>query len=137
MERRRLLLALSLGLAAGLPASARAREREDKEKKKGGGSSYIQINAISATITRLNGRRGVLTVETGVDVPNEKLRERVNLVLPRLRAAYVQTLQIYAGGLTPGTAPDADFLSRELQKETDRVLGQRGARLLLGAMLMN
>jgi hypothetical protein len=134
MERRR-LIALSLGFAAGLPALARAEE--DKEKKKGGGSSYIQLNAISATITRLNGRRGVLTVETGIDVPNEKLRERANLVLPRLRAAYVQTLQIYAGGLAPGTAPNADFLSRELQKETDRVLGQRGARLLLGAMLMN
>jgi hypothetical protein len=135
MERRR-LLTLSLALAAA-PALAGAAEKDDKEKKKGGGSSYIQLNAISATVTRLNGRRGVLTVETGIDVPNDKLRERANLVLPRLRAAYVQSLQIYAGGLTPGTAPNADFLSRELQKETDRVLGQRGARFLLGAMLMN
>lgn len=137
MERRRLLL-LTLGLAAGLPGFALAAEDKEKEdKKKGGGSTYIQINAISATVTKPNGRRGILTLETGIDIPNEKLREKANLVLPRLRAAYVQSLQIYAGGLPPGRAPNADFIASELQKETDRVLGQRGARLLLGAMLLN
>lgn len=138
MERRRLLL-LSLGLAA-LPALVRAeaKEKKDKEdKKKGGGSSYIQISAIGATIIKPNGRRGVLTLETGIDVPSEKLRAYAYLVLPRLRAAYVQSLQIYAARLPPGRAPDADYISFELQKETDRVLGQRGARLLLGAMLVN
>ena len=131
MERRD-LLALML-LAALAPARAMANE----EKKKGGGLSYIQIGALTATILRPNGRRGVLTVETGIDVPNEKLRERAASLQPRLRAAYVQSLQIYGAGLPPATPPNLEYLGRELQRETDRVLGKPGAKLLLGSVMAN
>ena len=62
---------------------------------------------------------------------------RVNLVEPRLRAAYVQLLQAYVYSLSPGAPPDPDYLSVALQRQTDQVLGQPGARLLLGAMLVN
>ena len=72
-----------------------------------------------------------------MDVPNGGLRARVNLAAPRLRAAYVQLLQDYVYSLGPGAPPDPDYLSRALQKITDRVLGQPGAHLLLGAMLVN
>ncbi|HXQ45467.1 MAG TPA: hypothetical protein VN806_02560, partial [Caulobacteraceae bacterium] len=72
-----------------------------------------------------------------VDVPDAGLRAKVNLVLPRLRAAYVQVLQSYVYSLNPGAPPDPDYLSMTLQRETDRVLGQPGAKLLLGAMLVN
>jgi len=78
-----------------------------------------------------------MTVEVGVDIPDANLRSRVNLSEPRLRAAYVQMLQLYASGLSPGAAPDADYISRTLQQQTDTVLGMRGAKLLLGAILMN
>jgi hypothetical protein len=43
----------------------------------------------------------------------------------------------YAGSLGPGSAPNADYLSRELQRQTDLVLGRPGARLLLGTILVN
>src|SRR5690348_2060615 len=61
MNRRRLLLALAL-LAA--PDGALAEER-----KKGGGETFIQIQTLTATVIRPDGRRGVMTVESGVDVP--------------------------------------------------------------------
>ena len=108
------------------------------DKKKGGGFSYIQIDALTATIIRGDGRRGVLTVEIGVDTPgNGALHTRADASQPRLRAAYLQVLQTYASGLSPGSPPDADYIARQLQKETDRVLGQPGARLLLGTVLAN
>ena len=135
MRRRAILSALVLALAA--PLAAHASGGEKKEKKKGGGESYIQIPTLTATTNAAGGRRGVLTVETGVDIPDGGLRGHCEQVLPRLRAAYVQVVQVYAAGLSPGSVPNADFLAKELQRETDRVLGRKGARLLLGAILVN
>jgi hypothetical protein len=134
MDRRR-LIAFAVALASpGLMASGAAKK---EEKKKSGGTSYIQFQALAATITRANGRRGVLTVEVGLDVPNAKLREKAELNLPRLRAAFVQTLQIYAAGMTPSMPPNPDVLGTTMQRDTDRILGQPGAKLLLGTMLIN
>jgi hypothetical protein len=133
MRRRAILTALVLALAAPLAAHASG---DKSEKKKGGGESYIQIQPLTATTNASGGRRGVLTVETGVDVPDGGLRAFCEQSLPRLRAAYFQVVQTYAAGLTPLTPPNADFLAIELQKETDRVLGRKGARLLLGAILV-
>ena len=133
MNRRQLAL-FAAALAAALPRAAAA---STDEKKKGGGLTFIQFNTITATVVRGDGRRGVLTLETGIDVPDDKLRERANLVAPRLRAAFVQVLQTYAAGIGPTAPPNADFVASELQKETDRVLGQKGGRLLLGTMLVN
>ena len=134
--RRRDALALLAAAVSAVSAPARASAPKS-EKKKGGGESYLQIPTITATTIRPNGRRGVLTVESGIDVPDGGLRARADLNLPRLRAAFVQVVQTYAAGLSPVSAPNADFLARELQRETDRVLGRKGARLLLGAILLN
>jgi len=134
MDLRR-LLALAL-IAAALPAGAHAGT-DKGEKKKAGGLNFIQIETLTATIVHPNGRRGVLTMETGLDVPDEKLRARADSLQPRLRAAFVQSLQIYAAGLPPATPPNLEYLSRELQRETDQVIGKPGAKLLLGTVLVN
>jgi hypothetical protein len=130
--RRRQLLGLLLLAAVGSAGPLAA-----EEKKKAGGESYIQIATITGTTTKGGGRRGVLTVECGLDIPNAKLRERANLLLPRLRAAYVQTVQIYAAGLPNGTAPNPDYIGLSLQRQTDALVGGPGARLLMGAVLVN
>lgn len=117
------------------PGAALANAEPDK--KKGGGASYIQIQPLTATITRRDGRRGVMTVETGVDVGDKALRERADASTPRLRAAYAQVVMAYAAGLSPGAPPNADYIARELQRQTDLVLGRPGARLLLGTILVN
>jgi hypothetical protein len=54
-----------------------------------------------------------------------------------LRAAYVEFLMGYAVRLPPATVPDADYLASQLQRITDQTLGQGGARLLLGTILVN
>ena len=132
MDRRRLLFALAVApvLAPGLALAA-------EEKKKGGGLDFIQIPTLTATVTRRDGRHGVITVETGVDVPDHRLRDKADASIPRLRAAYAQVLMTYGAQLSPGSAPNADYLSRELQRQTDLVLGKPGAKLLLGAILIN
>jgi hypothetical protein len=125
------LIVLSLAMAPGAGHAAEA-------KKKGGGLSYIQLQPLTVTVFLASGRRGGLTVETGVDVPNNGgLHARAEASQPRLQAAYLLLLQAYASGLTPGSPPDADYIARSLQRETDRVLGQPGAKLLVGTILVN
>lgn len=128
---RRLALAAVLSLVPAIASAAGG------EKKKGGGVTFVQIKAVSATIIRRDGSRGVITVECGVDVPNEALRAKANTVQPRLRDAYAGLLQAYAGGLPKATVPDADYLAGEMQKATDRVLGKAGGRFLVGTILIN
>lgn len=128
---RRLLLAATLSL---LPAMAFA---SGGEKKEGSGPSFVQIKSITATIVRRDGTRGVITVECGVDAPDEKLRRRASASEPRLRAAYAGFIQTYAGGLPNAGVPDADYLVRELQRLTDQTLGQKGAKFLIGTILIN
>jgi hypothetical protein len=130
---RRLILMLA-GLAA-LPAAARASGKE--EKKKAGGESYLPMDVLLGTTMRPDGRRGVLSVECGLDVPDKGLRTRAEQSIPRLRAAYFQIVQSYASGLAMGALPNADYIGQSLQRQTDAILGRPGARVLLGAIVVN
>ena len=131
MDRR---LFLSLAALVALPAAAHAA---GADKKKSGGGSYMPVETLLGTTLRANGRRGVLSVDCGLDIPNEALRTRAQQSLPRLRAAYVQTVQSYAAGLTTGQLPSPDYIAQTLQRQTDAILGKPGARVLLGAIVVN
>lgn len=128
---RRLALAAALAL---VPAVASA---SGGEKKKGGGVTFVPVKAVAATIIRRDGSRGVITVECGIDIADAALRLKANEIQPRLRDAYASFLQLYAGGLPKAALPNADYIAGEMQKATDRVLGKKGGRLLLGTILVN
>lgn len=132
--RRRDLLALIV--LAYVPA-AKAAAADGNAKKKSGGEGYIPLNPITGTTNKSGGRRGVLSVDCGLEIDDPKLREYAEKSLPRLRAAYVQVMQIYAAGLPSGSEPDADFIAQALQRQTDLILKRRGAKLLIGAVVAN
>jgi hypothetical protein len=134
MLRRHLILSASAFLLLPLPALA---DDPKEEKKKGGGLSFIQIQTMTTNFRRRSGAMGVMTVETGLDIPDEGLRKVANQSIPRLRAAYAQFLSSYSAGLNNGAAPNADYLALELQRQTDQVLGRPGAKFLLGTILLN
>ncbi|MDP3802672.1 Tat pathway signal protein [Brevundimonas sp.] len=123
MDRRALL---------GLKASPR--------KTSGGGSapqsSYLRLPTITANVIRAGGRRGVMTVETGIDTPDAALRTRVAQSAPRLRAAYAAVVQQAATALLPGSPPDVERLVVQLQAATNTVMGRAGARLLIGTVMV-
>ena len=132
---RRSLFALAAGCA--LAAAAPALASGGGERKKGGGASFLQLPTMTASIVRSDGRRGVLTVECGVDVPDAALRTRAEQLQPRLRDQFRIVIQNFGLALRPGGVPDADRLARDLQATADRVLGRTGAKLLLGTVLVN
>src|SRR5215469_358454 len=98
---RRLALA---ALVALIPAIAGAADQA--QHKKGGGESFIQMDTLTATIVRPDGRRGVMTIEVGVDAPDPALHARALASTPLLRANYFEVLRSYASGLPPGAPPD-------------------------------
>ena len=129
MERRALL-----GLAV-VATAASTSARASSGGPAPSAATYIRLPVITASILQANGRRGVLTIETGVDVPDANLRTRAQQSAPRLRAAYNTAAQRFANGLRPGVVPDIDQLSAQLQAATNATLGRPGARLLLGTVM--
>lgn len=130
---RRLFLTLT---AALLPSAALASGGGEK-KKKTGGESYLPMQTLLATTIRSDGRRGVLMVDCGLDVPDAALRSRTESMIPRLRAAYFQVVQSYAAGLPGGGVPDLDYIAATLQRRTDAIVGRAGARVLLGSVVVS
>lgn len=121
------LVALPAGAAAPPPASGGGNQQ----------ASFVRLPVFNANVVRSNRSRGVISVESGVDVPDAKLRARVQLLLPRLRADLSRRLALYTGRLRAGAPPDLDLLAPLLQKQVDQTLGQPGARLLLLNVLIN
>ena len=131
MRKSLVLVLAATALATASPAAASGA------KKKGGGQSFLQLPPSAVAVVRPDGGRGVLVIETGLDVKDPSLHARADALTPRLRDAYVAALQAQANGLAPGSPPHADRLAGILQRETDRVLGKPGARLLLGSIILN
>lgn len=129
--KRRDLLSLSLVLAAA-PAVAKASSGSSSSAS---AQTYTALGMLTATLVRSGGRRGVLSVEAGIEVPDEALRATAVQSVPRLRAAYSQVVRAFGAAMLPGEVPNADRLARELQVATDQTLGRAGAQFLLGTIL--
>jgi len=119
--------------AAALPALASEGGGEGGAPK----DSFMPLGTVTATIIRPDGRRGVMTVETGIDVPDADLHKRALLETPRLIAAHNEVVQRTAGGLRPDQVPDLSRLAHDLQVATFMVLRKRGAVVLLGTVMVN
>ena len=120
-----------LAVAAGASPVLAARTTQ------GNTTTYTAFDALTATLRRPDGSRGILTVQGGLDVQDPALRARAAASGPRLRDAYIRTLDLYAASLTPGAPPDVDQIGFRLQQATDAVLGRKGAKVLLGTILVN
>ena len=142
MRRSSRLLTLALAAAlAGAPllAPTAVWAGEKKEEKKGdkSASTFFALDPINAIVVRRDGRRGVMTLETGLEVRDPELMKRAQASTPRLRAAFAQVLMIYASGLRGGAPPDIEYIGRELQKAADQVLGKPGSKVLMGSTLIS
>jgi hypothetical protein len=131
---RRLILLTALSLAAAPMLAPSLAHAEDKKKPTG---TYLPMRTLTANITRADGRRGVFSAEAGLDVPDQALHDRAASLMPVLRDAFASSVAVFAGAMRPGQVPDLDRLDAMLQANTDRVLGRRGARVLLGTCLVN
>ncbi len=135
MDRRALLF---MGLStAALALPGAGAHANAPEKKKGGGLNYTQFPMISVFTRASGSRHGTMSVEVGIFAEDPKLTEMVKLYRPRLQDAYVTKLQGYASNLNAASLVDTDYIAAQLQIVTDQILGRKGARVLLGSILLN
>lgn len=132
MHRRRFLAFLALSTAFGA-----APGLASEPKKKGGGPGYTQFPMLNVFTAAQGGRHGNLGLDMGLYATDPKMVDRIKLYMPRLKDAYIGRLQAYAANLTPSSMVDADYLAAQLQTATDTVLGQKGAKVLIGSILLN
>ena len=134
--RRALALPLLSLLAAPSQAAPPAVARHRKEEKTAP-ATYLDRQPQTATAIRRDGRRGVMTLETGVQALDPALMERARQSEPRVRAAFAQVLMTYSAGLPRGAAPDLTYLGSRMQDAADQVLGRKGSKVLLGSAMVN
>lgn len=135
MDRRQLIgLTLHGAVLGGLAWAGVAHA--SPEKGGGGKGGYLSLPTATATVLRRDGRRGVMTVETGLDIADGALMERARLSQPRLSAVYNEVVRIAAERLLPDAPPDVEWLVAALQHATDAILGRPGAKLLLGTVMV-
>ena len=132
MDRRALL---------GLAAVAVSTSASPAAASGGGGSTasqatFTRLPTVTGNVTGANGRRAIMSVELGLDVPDAALRTRATQSAPRLRAAYAAVVQRVASTTLPGMAPNVEQLVAQLQAATNTTLGRAGARLLIGTVMV-
>ena len=125
-----LALAVS-GMATSAFAGAKAPEH------RGGPITYVHLPGLTTNVLRSNGKWGVVTIEAGLDIQDEKLRIRVQKSIPVLMDSYTRAMAGIGPGVHPGSEPDLDLVSRSLQGVTNRVLGRPGAIFLVGSVIVN
>ncbi|WP_203290868.1 flagellar basal body-associated FliL family protein [Maricaulis parjimensis] len=138
-------LAVSLVLSAPAMAGGYAKSppaqqsnEESRHRTLTNSPSYVPIAALTATVQANHRARGLLQIEAGLEVPDAQLRRRVERYMPRLRNAWVTALSVYAGvNYRYGDIPDADRIAEVLQEATDMTLGEEGAQILIGMIIIH
>jgi hypothetical protein len=133
MRRKLLVLALLAACTGGSPALANeGKEKEEKAVLK----PIFHVDPFSISVRKSGGRWGVLTVDVNLEAPDPKLRVLAEQLSPRLRAAYTQVLTGYGQRMNAGAPPDVEGVLMQMQQATDRTLGRKGAKVLLGGLTL-
>lgn len=114
------------------------KPEKDKKDKKAAvhkitqSESYLMVDPLYTSILDGNRPLGLLMVGIGIDVPDKDLRDKAERDMPQLRDGYVRALMSFtATNVRSYRQPDVDALADRLQAVTDRLLGKKGARVLL------
>lgn len=140
MIRRQFLTALSATFAAGTLAASplvTSQAVANEAKKKGGGIGFTQFPMLTVFTQVASNRHGTMSVDMGLYADDPKLSDQIKLYRPRLQDAYITKLQAYAANLNARSLVNIDYISGQLQTVTDQILGRKGAKVLLGSVLMN
>jgi len=140
MIRRRFLKIVLHQTAAAFiagTATATSAAMAGEAKKKGGGPGYTQFPSINVFTQGNQRSHGTMSIDMGLYCEDPKLSDTVKLYIPRLRDAYLMRMQSYAASLTASSLVDPDYVTVQLQQATDQVVGHKGAKVLLGSILLN
>lgn len=132
--------AAALALTAGAGAIA-APPSEPSPDESGriisGASSYVRIPAVQTAVQTDRRMSGMLQVRMALDAPQGRTRRLIGEREMWLRDAYAETLLLYGARLYRwGQVPDADLIAQLLQEDTDRLLGEGRATVVLDTVMI-
>ena len=100
--------------------------------------SWVMVEPFSVTVVQEDRIRGKVLVSFGMDVPDAELREKAELLMPRLQDAWLSQLNLYAATtVRPGKPANIAEVSNILQTVADRVLGKTGTKVLIASVIIN
>jgi flagellar basal body-associated protein FliL len=136
----------SLAVFVALSLSTGMAVASETGKPKGGApkrpptslKSWVMVDPFTISVIQDGDVRGTFTVNFGMDVPDGELRERAEVLMPRLRDAWLRSLNLYAAtALRPRRQADVAELSARIQRTADEVLGKTGAKVLMAQAVVD
>lgn len=131
---------LALMASGGALASAPPSEPEPDPSGRAlsGASSYVRLPAVQTAVQADRRTRGMLQVNLALDAPQGRTRRLIDERQMWLRDAYAETLLLYGARIYRwGEVPDADMIGDLLQEDTDRLLGEGRARVVLDTVMIH
>lgn len=140
------LAAVFCALMATVPSAQASGDHGNGDKKEGAAKakapkkarpftslkSWVMVDPFTLAIIQDGRIRGRFTVSFGMDVPDDALRDKAEALMPRLRDAWLNQLNLYAATtLRPRRVADVAGVSDLLQHAADTVLGQPGSKVLM------
>ncbi len=130
-------IALSLGTSAATASEAKPKGAPPKRPPTSL-KSWVMVDPFTISVIQEGEVKGTFTVNFGMDVPDDTLREKAETLMPRLRDAWVRSLNLYAStALRPHRQADIAELSARIQQTADNVLGKPGARVLMAQAVVD
>jgi hypothetical protein len=129
------LAASALGFGVNLaPTSASAVAGTASS---GTDSPFIAQTQIATTVSVSFRPVGILQVDMGLLVSDQRQRARVKALQPVLRNAWRRTTQEFTNNyFVPGRVPDAVLLGQRLQAATDQAIGPNIGRVLFTSVVV-
>ncbi|PWR20525.1 hypothetical protein [Zavarzinia compransoris] len=128
---RRHLLALALGAAAASlvrPRTAGAEAARDGSDTIG---SIVILAPLNVSVVRKGKVRAIITLVPNIDVADEVLRGKLVREVPRIRDAYLRSLDPYVDRIDLKQAPNIARITEMLQRATDDLYGAGNTKVLI------
>jgi len=131
---------IALSLSTGAAGASEAAKPKGSPPKRPPTSlkSWVMVDPFSISVIQDGAVRGTFTVNFGMDVKDDTLREKAETMMPRLRDAWLRSLNLYAAtSLRPKRQADIAELSSRIQQTADEVLGKPGAKVLMAQAVVD
>lgn len=136
-------LALTMTAGPGAMAFAPAPPAEEPSSDDDGralsaAASYVRMPALQTSVQDGRRTRGMLQVRVALDAPARSTRRLIEEREVWLQDAYAESLLIYGGRMYQwGYPPDAELIADMLQQDTDRLLGEGRAQIVLDTVVIH
>lgn len=99
--------------------------------------SYVPLPPLTSATPMGRSIGGMITAEFGLDIPDERLRNRAIAMRPRIMDALRSAVAEYSlSHYRAGAAPDPTQLTLMAQQGVDRTMGVRGVRVLISNVMV-